>query len=61
MNHNVANLDIAKNIFSSVHVERGGKVRQTEAEKSGVIGFFANYPANTIGIEACGGAHHWAR
>jgi transposase len=23
--------------------------------------FFADLPACTIGMEACGGAHHWAR
>jgi transposase len=26
-----------------------------------LLAFFANYPTSLIGIEACGGAHHWAR
>lgn len=30
-------------------------------KRSELLAFFANYPASTIGIEACGGAHHWAR
>jgi transposase len=55
-------LDIAKSVFQVHGVDRHGKVvlnkRLTRAR---VLVFFANLPRCTIGLEACGGAHHWAR
>jgi transposase len=30
-------------------------------KRAELLTFFANYPVSLIGIEACGGAHHWAR
>ena len=55
-------LDIAKSVFQVHGIDRHGKVvlnkRLTRAR---VLVFFANLPRCTIGLEACGGAHHWAR
>jgi len=30
-------------------------------KRAELLTFFATYPASVIGMEACGGAHHWAR
>lgn len=55
-------LDIAKNLFQVHGVDAGGRVvlrkRLTRAK---VLIFFANLPRCMIGLEACGGAHYWAR
>ena len=55
-------LDIAKNKFQ-VHGEdrHGKKVFNRQLLRKEVLPFFANLPACLIGIEACGGAHYWAR
>jgi transposase len=55
-------LDIAKNKFQ-VHGEDklGKKVFNKQLSRSGVLPFFANLPVCLVGLEACGGAHYWAR
>lgn len=55
-------LDLAKNVFQVHGVDAHGHVvlRKTLKRKD-VLSFFANLPACLIGMEACGGAHHWAR
>ena len=55
-------LDIAKNKFQ-VHGEdkQGKKVFNKQLSRSGVLLFFANLPVCLVGLEACGGAHYWAR
>lgn len=56
-------LDLAKNVFQVHGIDAAGKVvlrrqlRRSEMEK-----FFATLPPGVvIGMEACGGAHHWGR
>ena len=55
-------LDIAKNVFQVHGVAANGeavirrKVRRTE-----LIAFFKDLAPCLVGIEACAGAHHWAR
>jgi transposase len=55
-------LDLAKNVFQVHGVDAAGRVvvrrqlRRAQLEK-----FFATLPPAVIGMEACGGAHHWAR
>lgn len=61
MNHNAVGLDIAKNIFHLYTLSAEGKPVKRKLKRAELLVFFANYPASTIGIEACGGAHHWAR
>jgi transposase len=55
-------LDIAKSVFQVHGIDRHGKVvlrkRLTRAK---LLAFFANLPRCLIGLEAGGGAHHWAR
>jgi transposase len=61
MNTSVIGLDIAKHIFHLVTLGADGKMIKKKLKRSELLAFFANYPASTIGMEACGGAHHWAR
>lgn len=55
-------LDIAKSSFQ-VHGadERGKAVLKKKLARGRVLEFFANLPRCVIGMEACGGAHYWAR
>ena len=61
-NLSVVGIDLAKNIFHLVGMDERGKVilrkRLTRGE---VLSFMANLPRLTIGMEACGGSHYWAR
>jgi transposase len=55
-------LDIAKNVFQVHGVDRHGKVvLRKRLSRGRVLAFFANLPPCLIGLEACGGAHYWAR
>jgi transposase len=55
-------LDIAKNVFQVHGVDRHGKlVLRKRLARGKVLAFFANLPRCLIGLEAGGGAHHWAR
>jgi transposase len=57
-----AGLDIAKQIIQLHAVdERGKPVVRKPLKRHQVLPFFANRPPCLIGIEACGGAHDWAR
>jgi transposase len=55
-------VDLAKNMLQ-VHGanEHGKPVLRKQLKRDQVVAFFANLPPCLIGIEACGGAHHWAR
>jgi transposase len=55
-------LDIAKNVFQVHGVDQHGKVvLRKRLSRGKVLAFFANLPPCLIGLEACGGAHYWAR
>jgi transposase len=55
-------LDIAKNFFQVHGMDRNGKdVFSKKLRRSQVLPFLANCPTSLIGLEACGGAHYWAR
>lgn len=61
-NLTVIGLDLAKNVFQ-VHGmdDRGHKVCGARLKRSEVLSYFANLPPVLVGMEACGGAHEWAR
>ena len=40
---------------------RGKAVLRKRLARAKVLEFFANLPRCVVGLEACGGAHHWAR
>lgn len=64
MNTNAAviGLDIAKNVFMAVGMDvRGKVVLKKKLSRHEVLPFFTNVPKSAIGIEACAGAHYWAR
>jgi len=55
-------LDLAKNIFQVHGVdEQGQVVLKKSLKRTKVLPFFANLEPCRIGMEACGGAHYWAR
>lgn len=55
-------LDIAKRVFQVHGVDEQGRARvKKKLSRSQVLEFFAQLPTCLIGIEACGGAHYWAR
>jgi transposase len=57
----IIGLDIAKNIFHMYSIDLDGKGIKRKLKRAELLSFFANYQPSLIGIEACGGAHHWAR
>lgn len=62
MNSTTIGLDIAKSVFQVHGVDANGKVvLRKQLKRNQVLAFFANLPACRIGLEACGGAHYWAR
>jgi transposase len=55
-------LDLAKNVFQVHGVEASGAVvLRRQLRRSALEKFFAKLPPCTVGMEACGSAHHWAR
>lgn len=55
-------LDIAKSVFQAHGVDRAGhKCLARKLRRQQVLPFFANLKPCLIGVEACGGAHYWAR
>uniref|UniRef100_UPI0016418994 IS110 family transposase n=1 Tax=Burkholderia gladioli TaxID=28095 RepID=UPI0016418994 len=55
-------VDIAKNVFQVHYVDREtGEIVNKPIKRAKFLEFFANRTACVIGMEACGGAHHWAR
>jgi len=55
-------LDLAKTVFHVVGLDEQGKeVMRRKLRRSQIPAYFAKLPACRVGMEACGGAHHWAR
>ena len=55
-------LDLAKNVLQLHGVDASGKVvLRRKLRRGEVLDFFAALPPATVGMEACGGAHHWGR
>ena len=58
----VVGLDIAKSVFQLHTVDmNSGEIVNQQLKRAKVLTYFANRAPCVIGIEACGGAHHWAR
>ena len=62
MNITTIGIDLAKNTFSLHGVDAHGKVcwRKTVSRKK-LLATLANLPPCLVGMEACSGAHYWAR
>jgi transposase len=58
----VAGIDLAKNVFGVHGVDqRGEPVLRRRLRRDQLLAEFANRPPCLIGLEACSGAHYWAR
>jgi transposase len=58
----IVGLDIAKHVFQLHGTDAAGKaVLRRKLRRAEVVPFFANLHHCIVGIEACGGAHYWAR
>jgi transposase len=55
-------LDLAKSIFQVHGVDAAGRmVLKRRLRRGELLAFFAKLPPCLVGLEACGGAHWWAR
>ena len=55
-------IDLAKNVFQVHGVDQRGKVVvRKRLRRQQVLTFFTQQPPCLVGMEACGGAHYWAR
>lgn len=62
MNYTAVGVDIAKNVFQVHYVNaETGEVVNKPIKRAAFLEHFANREPCLIGMEACGGAQHWAR
>jgi transposase len=55
-------LDLAKSVFQVHGADASGApVLRKKLRRDAVLGFFARLPPCLVAMEACAGAHHWAR
>ena len=56
-------IDLAKNVFAVHGLDETGKpaLVRPEVPRSKLLELIANLPACLIGMNACSGAHQWAR
>ena len=58
----VVGIDLAKSIFHLVGLDERGKIiLRKRLARGEVMPFMAKLPRVLVGMEACGGAHYWAR
>lgn len=62
MKHSVVGIDIAKRVFQLHWVDiESGEMVSLQLKRERFLEHFANRAPCLIGMEACGGAQHWAR
>lgn len=62
MNVTRMGIDLAKQAFQLHGVDRTGKVLiRKQLRRARMLDYFGKQTACLIGMEACGGAHYWAR
>ena len=62
MNRTAVGVDIARNLFQVHYIDAAtGEIVNKPIKRVKFVEFFANRGPCLIGMEACGGAHHWAR
>lgn len=56
-------IDLAKNVFAVHGVDENGKavLVKPKISREHLSGLIAQLPPCVVGMEACSGAHHWAR
>ncbi len=58
----VLGIDLAKQVFHVIGMDDAGTIIwRKRLTRSGLMPFIAKLPPVVIGMEACGGAHYWAR
>jgi transposase len=61
-NPSVLGIDLAKRVFHIVGMDaQGHVVLRKRLAREALMSFIAQLPPVVIGMEACGGAHYWAR
>jgi len=59
---NTVAIDLAKKVFHLVGTDTTGKILwRKRLTRQALMPFMAQLPPVTIGMEACGGSHYWAR
>jgi len=62
MKRTTIGIDLAKNVFEVyVEAEGGQGITRCRLSRKKVLPWLANRAPALVGMEACGGAHHWAR
>ncbi len=63
MNIITVGIDLAKNVFAVHGVDDNGKpaLVKPKVSRADLLPLIANLSPCLIGMEACSGAHHWAR
>ena len=62
MNVRTLGIDLAKNVFLVHGVDSQGKtVVRRDLRRQQVVPFMRQLQPCLVGMEACGGAHYWAR
>lgn len=62
MNITTIGIDLAKTVFQVHGVDQQGKVVLRKAlRRAELVKLFSTLPGCLVGMEACGGAHYWAR
>lgn len=59
---NTIGIDLAKNVFQ-VHINdhRGRKISSRQLKRAQLLNYLAKQPVSLVAMEACCGAHYWAR
>jgi len=61
-NPSVLGIDLAKRVFHLVGLDAQGHIVLRKClTREALVPFIAQLPPVVIGLEACGGAHYWAR
>jgi transposase len=62
MDIKVIGLDLAKNVFQVHGIDGSGRaLLRRQLKRAELCSFFAKLSPVVVGMEACGGAHYWAR
>jgi transposase len=58
----IVGVDLSKNVFQ-IHAQdkRGNCIMRKRLKRDKFLEYFINLPKCIVAMEACGGAHHWAR
>ncbi len=54
-------VDLAKNVFHFFGIDEDGNIIKKRLKRSQMLTFFTQLTSCLIGMEACRGAHYWAR